>query len=377
MKRLSLLIKPASSLCNMRCRYCFYADVGAHRALPSYGLMGGETARRIIDNTFKDLEGGDELTFAFQGGEPALAGLDWFKDFAAYTAEARERRGDIQVHYAFQTNGLALDRGWAEFFRNNKVLVGLSLDGPRGFHDKNRLDAGGGGTWDAVMEAKGLLDREQVDYNILCVLTNELAQESEKVWAFIQREKIRYIQFIPCLEGFGEEGEGLGGGRVRGPGLRPPRFARFYSRLFSLWLRELERGRYVSVKLFDDTANYFFKGIPSSCGIDGRCSPQFVVEADGGVYPCDFYVLDSYRTGNLSLQSPREIFDSPLTGAFLGEGQGEGTPCGTCTYRTLCRGGCKRMRKAMYYGPGGTFCGYGDFLDKCLDRLGEALRKYF
>jgi uncharacterized protein len=372
MKHLSLLIKPASSLCNMRCRYCFYADVGARRSVSSYGLMEAGTARSVIDNTFKDLEGGDEITFAFQGGEPSLAGLRWFEDFTAHVSRAGG--GDISVHYAFQTNGLLLDRDWAAFFKKNNFLVGLSLDGSKGPHDKNRLDSEGRGSWERVMGVKRLLDENRVDYNILCVLTNELAGEAEKVWGFILREKIGYIQFIPCLEGLPDDS--FPGGVQ---GLRPPRFAQFYSRLFSLWLAELEGGHYISVKLFDDTANYFFKGMVSSCGIDGRCGPQFVVEADGGVYPCDFYVLDSYRAGDLSRQRPGEIFDSPVTRGFFEEGKtGEAParPCGECGYRDLCRGGCKRMRKTMYYGEG-NFCGYRAFLDRCLVRLGEALERFF
>jgi uncharacterized protein len=379
----------------MRCRYCFYADVGAHRELPSYGIMKGETARRVIDNTFADLAGGDEVTFAFQGGEPTLAGLDWFEDFTGHAALAADRAGRVSIHYAFQTNGLLLDSRWAGFFRRRRFLVGLSLDGGRGFHDRNRRDAEGRGTWEAVMEAKRLLDAEGVEYNILCVLTNELAGEPDKVWGFILREQIGYVQFIPCLEGLDDAPDGGGGrgGEEAGPGakaagergLRPPRFAQFYSRLFSLWLKELERGHYVSVKLFDDTANYFFKGIPSSCGIDGRCGVQFVVEADGGVYPCDFYVLDSYRTGNLTGQTLAEIFDSPRARAFLAEGRepdegqaGQGSRfCAGCGYYARCRGGCKRMRKVMYHGGAGSFCGYRAFLDKSLSRLGEALGTYF
>jgi uncharacterized protein len=338
--------------------------------------MKTETARSVIDNTFKDLNEGDEITFAFQGGEPTLAGLGWFDDFTARVSQIRGK--DVSVRYAFQTNGLLLDRDWAAFFKKNNFLVGLSLDGSKGLHDKNRLDAEGRGTWERVMEAKRILDESQVDYNILSVLTNDLAGEAEKIWALILREKIGYIQFIPCLEGLADDPPPGGIEEIRG--LRPPRFAQFYSRIFSLWLKELERGRYISVKLFDDTANYFFKGIVSSCGINGRCSPQFVVEADGGVYPCDFYVLDSYKTGDLSRQRPEEIFNSPAVRGFLDEGKTAGAPdriCGECPYRGRCGGGCKRMRKAVYRGEGGNFCGYRAFLDKCLKRLGEALEKFF
>jgi uncharacterized protein len=368
MKRLSLLIKPASALCNMRCRYCFYYDVGEHRQTHSYGVMKPETMVHIIDSIQKDLNEKDEVTIAFQGGEPTLAGLNWFENFVSYFAAGLKK--EVKVNYALQTNGLLIDDPWAEFLHKNNFLVGLSIDANAKIHNSNRLDSNGRGTFDACMQTKALLEKNKVEYNILCVLTNDLAGEPDKVWNFILHEKIQYIQFIPCLEGLDE--------KESSPfALRPPRFANFYSRLYHRWVNELENGTYISVKLFDDTANFFFRGIPSACGINGRCYSQYVVEADGGVYPCDFYVLDNYNTGNLTRQTLHELFDSKRMQDFLLEERSLPKLCLSCPYLKMCKGGCKRMQNAVYFGTSGTVCGYKMFLDKCLQPLEYAVRKHF
>ena len=371
MKRLNLLIKPASSLCNMRCRYCFYSDISAGREIPSYGLMSLETTDKILDNIFKDIENNDEITFAFQGGEPSLAGLPWFRHF---TENVASRKKNITVHYAFQTNGLLLDDAFCDFFHENKFLLGLSIDTGKRFHDRNRFSGSGDGTFDACLEAKKLLEKYQVEYNILCVLTNDIAKDPEKAWRFIMNENIRFIQFIPCLEPPDDHTDLK---QSAGNTLRPALFAKFYSGLLPLWIKEFEKGNYISVKLFDDVVNYFFKGVPSACGIDGLCHNQYVVEADGGVYPCDFYAFDEYKTGNLCESTPKELFDTDKVRYFLGEKPKLPKICATCGFFKACRGGCKRMRNVMYAGDNDVVCGFKTFLEKCLEPLRLTVQKMF
>jgi len=373
MERLSLLIKPASSLCNMRCRYCFYSGVSAGREILSYGIMADVAADKIIDNVFSDFSGGAEITFAFQGGEPALAGLPWFRHF---TEKAALRKKDVRVRYAFQTNGLLLDESWCEFFLENNFLIGLSIDAGRRFHDRSRLSPDGGGTYDTCLRAKELLEKNKVEYNILCVLTNDLANEPEKAWNFIVNENIRYIQFIPCLEPL-ESGRADSHARPSVSALRPALFTKFYSRLLRYWITEIENGNYISVKLFDDVVNYFCKGIPTACGIDGQCHNQYVVEADGGVYPCDFYAFDQYKTGNLAESLPRELLDTERVRDFLNDKPEQAVICKSCGFWNLCRGGCKRMRNSMYAGAGGMVCGFRSFLEKCLGPLEHTARRMF
>jgi uncharacterized protein len=314
--------------------------------------MSEETTDKIIGNTFACLDDGDEVNFAFQGGEPSIAGLEWFKHF---TGIAGSLKKNVKVSYAFQTNGILMDESWCDFFRENNFLLGLSIDAGLRFHDRNRISAAGNGTWETCMKTKELFDKKKVEYNILCVLTNELAKEPEKAWRFILNENIRFIQFIPCMEPPEMK-------ITPGTALRPVMFAKFFTRLLPLWIKELEGGNYISVKQFDDTANYFLKGLPTSCGIDGRCHNQYVIEADGSAYPCDFFCFDEYRIGNLAESSLRELFDTERVKDFLNEKPELPELCGSCRYLKACGGGCKRMRKVVYAGKGDVVCGYRSFL---------------
>jgi uncharacterized protein len=370
-KHLSVLIKPASSLCNMRCTYCFYTNVSEHRSVPSYGIMSPGVRQAILENIVRNLDDRDAITLAFQGGEPTLAGLAWYEDFIQTFLAAQRQAGkkEMTVHYALQTNGLLLDRAWGTFLHQYNFLVGLSLDGQPHFHNRNRLDAQGRETYERVIHSKGLLEECGVEYNILTVLTNDIAKYPEKICQFMEDEKIRYIQFIPCMEDLNSE-------NMSKTALRPMGFVNFYTVLLRWWIRNLEKGVYVSVKFFDDVVNLFFKGIPTACGIDGQCHVQYIVEADGGVYPCDFYVLDDYLAGNLTRQTLREIFETDTMRSFVSSPRPVPPVCRACTYRNICRGGCKRMRRVMYYGDGGMICGYKTFLDKCLRSLEYAVTRF-
>jgi uncharacterized protein len=335
--------------------------------------MDSGIRQAILEHILRDLEDHDEITLVFQGGEPTLAGLAWYEDFIQDFLSIQRRSGkkNLVVNYALQTNGLLLDGAWGKLFRQHNFLVGLSLDGGPHFHNRHRLDARGRGTYERVLHSKEVLEEWGVEYNILTVLTNETAKHPEKICRFMEDEKIRYIQFIPCLED-------LDGENVSKAALRPMGFANFYTVLLRWWIRNLEKGVYISVKFFDDVVNLFFKGIPTACGIDGQCQVQYVVEADGSVYPCDFYVLDDYHAGNLTRQTLREIFETDTMRTFVLSSRAVPSVCRTCTYRNICRGGCKRMQRVMYYGGGGgSICGYKTFLDRCLKSLEYAVRRFF
>ena len=363
MKRLTIMIKPASSLCDMRCKYCFYYDVAAQRHEASMGIMPLETASAILNNVFSQLTAGDHITFAFQGGEPGLAGLDYFKFFAE-TAKKIAPKG-VRIHYAFQTNGLMMDTDWAVFFRQHNFLIGLSMDGDAALHNQNRPDAAGKGTHSRVLASKKMLDKHSVQYNILCVLTSETARRARRVWDFIMAENIRHIQFIPCLEPLDTNQEAA-------PALTPAKFYQFYATLFPLWKKEAQKGNVVNIRMFEDLAGMFLAGQNITCGMSGRCSPQMVVEADGGVYPCDFYVLDEYRVADLSRQNLKDVFEAVASSNFLKEARPQPAHCAGCAYVKWCGGGCKRMARAVY--SEGENCGMRAFLDECLNDLLTTVR---
>lgn len=357
MKRITVMLKPASSACNMRCRYCFYADVSSLRDCRSYGLMTDAVLEQVLDAIFSFLAPGDRLDLAFQGGEPTLAGLDFFRRLVELV---KVRARGIRVSYAFQTNGLLLDEAWCRFLKENGFLVGLSMDGYAKNHNACRPDAHGEGTFSRVLETKQRMDRMGVEYNILTVLTAELARHPQQVWRFLEEQKIQYIQFIPCLGPLEEASSPWA--------LTPRRYAEFYSALFDRWYEAFRKGNYISIKLFDDLTRLLAFGECNACGLLGFCQPQLIVEADGSVYPCDFYVLDDYRMGDLTKEPLAAIFPEKAK-PFL-ERQTEAMPlCQSCPYRRMCGGGCQRMRREVCYAPGEDLCGHKMLLDRIFPRL--------
>lgn len=359
MKHISVLIKPASSACNLRCEYCFYADVSEKRACTSFGKMNIEVMESMLDHVFMDLEAYDHVTFNFQGGEPTLAGLDYFKAFTSYVAHKQDRQ---VVHYGIQTNGTLLDDQWCKLFKEHKFLVGLSMDGGKDSHDQYRKDARKQGTYTRVMAAKKRLDAHAIEYNVLCVLTNPLARHPRQVFNFLLEHQIRYIQFIPCLNELDSPDRSV-------YALTPERFASFYKGLYPLWEQECRKGNYLHVSFFDHHLQLFANGTVGTCGMIGQCQLQYVIEADGSVYPCDFFVLDEWCIGNITEHRLSELARSQQAGCFIQDKPPLSKYCTACTHKEMCNGGCKRMKEACYVNDKESYCGYQDFLDQYLARL--------
>lgn len=225
-----------------------------------------------------------------------MAGLNFFRDFVAEAA--RQNTARIPLSYAIQTNGLALDEGWADFLAEHRFLVGLSVDGDKALHDEFRVDAAGKGTWTRVQKNLALLQRRGVECNLLCVVTRRCAKRAVAVYHALQKTGVSYLQFIPCLDPL-EEARGS-----RPWSLTPADYGAFLCALFDAWYADWAAGRYTSVRLFEDYVHLAMGLPPSTCASGGRCGSYFVVEADGSVYPCDFYVLDPWKLGNL--------WDTPL-----------------------------------------------------------------
>ena len=331
---INLLVKPASSLCNMRCRYCFYEDEAANRAQASLGIMTGDTARRMIGQALEAAGPDGRLQVAFQGGEPTLAGLAFFRDFVAETR--RQNRNGLPVSYAIQPNALALDEDWAAFLAKNHFLVGVSLDGDKALHDEFRVDAAGKGTWTRVQRNLALLQRAGVDCNLLCVVTKRCAKSAGRIYRALQKTGVRYLQFIPCLDPIGEERGG------RPWSLTPEDYGRFLCVLFDAWYRDWKAGRYTSIRLFEDYVHLAMGLPPSTCATGGRCGSYSVVEGDGSVYPCDFFALDAWKLGNLWETSLAELGGCDRALDFLREGMSRPPECADCRWRRWCFGGCRR-----------------------------------
>lgn len=362
MKAINFLIKPASSLCNLRCRYCFYEYEAAHRAQKSMGIMQPETVDLLLREAFGAVEPGGSVQFAFQGGEPTVAGLDYFRGFVR---KARARRpAGVQVSYAIQTNGTLLDEAWAEFFRQENFLVGLSIDGFKELHNGYRTDAAGEGSWNRVCRAAQLLQKHRVAVNALCVVTAQCARSPEKAYNTLKKLGFAYIQFIACLDPIGVPRGSL-------PfSLTPEAYGKFLCRAFDLWYADWERGQYHSVRLFDDYVHLLLGDGASTCATCGRCGSYFVVEGDGSVYPCDFFVLDRWRMGRLGEAPLAELARSQSALDFLRWGQQKPAECAGCRWGSLCNGGCKNDWVEQDGQPHNYFCAaFRALLDHAAPRL--------
>ena len=333
MPPLNLLIKPASSLCNMRCKYCFYKDVSAHRETPSYGVMTEDVLEAVVRRAFEYADG--FTGFAFQGGEPTLAGLDFYKQLISF--QSKYNKNNIKVINSIQTNGYLTDEEWAEFFAEHDFLVGLSLDGIRDAHDALRVDAEGRGTYDTVIKAAETLKKHGVRFNILCVVSELAARHPKKVYNSLK--KYKYLQFIPCLDPFD-------GQRSRFS-LTEERYAEFLKQTFDLYYDDIIHGCDISVRNFDNYIGTLSGQSPESCDMNGRCTCYCAVEADGSVYPCDFYVLDEWKIGNVSDDGFDKMINSDTAKRFVSGSYEVHNDCKACRYYKLCRGGCRRDREPL------------------------------
>ena len=348
MKSLNLLIKPASSLCNLRCRYCFYEDEANNRTQHSMGIMQDALAEALISQTFDAIAPEGSVSFAFQGGEPTVAGLAFFRRFVALVD--RYRPPKVSVQYAIQTNGMALDAAWAVFLKENHFLVGLSLDGVRAVHDAFRVDPAGQGTWQRVLRAKALLDRYGVPYNALCVVTGPCAEKPEQVYRSLKALGFRYLQFIACLDPIGQE-------KGKQPwSLTPEAYGKFLCRVFDLWYQDWAAGDYHSVRLFEDYVHILLDDRSGTCATCGKCGTYLVVEGDGSAYPCDFFVLDAWRLGSLQETPVSKLMESEKAKEFLRWGTQKPAECAACPYGTICNGGCKNDWVTDETGTHNYFC---------------------
>ena len=332
MPPISLLIKPASSNCSLSCKYCFYHSIAENREIQSYGIMSIDTLESIVK---KALRYADKMcAFAFQGGEPTIAGIDYFKKLIEFVKLYNVK--NVVVNFSIQTNGILINEEWAEFLAKNNFLVGISLDGPKDIHNAHRIDAKNDGTFNKVMKAIELFNKFKVEYNILYVVTSQSARYANKIYSFFKENNFKYIQFISCLDALNEK-------RGEHPySLKPSDLEKFLKQTFDRWYEDFMKGDYVSVRYFDNLINIILGLRPEACNMNGRCQCQCVIEADGGVYPCDFYVIDKWKLGNIKDKEIEEIISCETAKAFIEISLPVAPECKKCEWYSICKGGCRR-----------------------------------
>lgn len=334
----SILVKPTSANCNMDCQYCFYKCLSRHRKDCKNGLMTEETLEELIKQAISYAE--HSLTFAFQGGEPTLAGIEFYKK--AIKLQEKYNKKGLHIENTIQTNGLLINEKWAKFFAQHHFLVGVSIDGPRKIHDRYRKDIDGQDTFKRIMQSISILEKYHVDYNIVAVITNEITKNPDFIYKFWKRNNYPYVQFIPCMDEKRRQNETINEEEYA---VNPEQYGRFLCRIFDLWYKDFCEGFIMDIRMFSNLAQ-MAAGYPAEeCGMNGCCNCYFVVESDGSVYPCDFYCMDSWKLGTVE-DGFVQMKASKKVEIFENESKDIHVKCAKCPYFSLCRGGCRRWRES-------------------------------
>lgn len=372
MKRLpfTVVTKPTGAACNLDCTYCFFLS---KELLYDHGsqMMSPATLETYV-RSYLDSQPDGPVTFIWQGGEPTLIGIDFFRQ--AVQLGKRYRRDTQQVSHAIQTNGTLLTDEWCEFFKEENFLVGLSIDGPEDVHDAFRVNKAGRGTFKQVIRGWKLLRQHDVDTNILCTVHAANEHRGADVYDFFTRELgARFLQFIPIVErvpaehlAIAEQGWNTDrkrsllyrqhGQSVTSRSVSPEGFGRFLSDIFDQWI-SVDVGR-VFVQHFDTMLGNLM-GQHAVCVHSPTCGSALAIEHNGDVYSCDHYVEPGYVLGNITdgatftdmLNSPfqREFGDSKYTDLP--------TNCQRCPVLKYCWGGCPKDR-FLSDADGGTALNY-------------------
>lgn len=355
-RNLNLLIKPASGSCNLRCSYCFYFDVADNREIANYGNMSYETLENIVKNAFSHSEG--SVSFMFQGGEPTARGLDFFRRFHDFIELYNIEK--LETFFSIQTNATLLNEDWIQFLKEKKYLVGISLDGMKEIHDIFRLDRQSQGTFDRVLDNLFKLREAGVEFNVLSVVNSEVAKHGKEIYEYFLENDFSFMQFIPALDPLKDK-------EKKEYSLTAENYGIFLDELFNAWYEDILQGRFSAIRYYENLLLILLGREPESCDMVGHCTANAIIEADGSVYPCDFYVLDEKRLGNINDSPISEILHSPKAVDFVKESYQLHEDCKKCCYLKLCRSGCRRHKDAHHYNK---FCkSYQYFFERNIDKL--------
>ena len=339
----NMMLKPAGSLCNLNCRYCYYLDKAE-----IYGGREPVMSEQMLETVVREYIAANdvpEVTFNWHGGEPLLLGMDFYRKALAF--EQKYANGKT-IHNTLETNGTLMDRAWAEFFRRNGFLIGISIDGPREIHDKYRKDKGGLPTFDKVMRAIELLRTSGVEFNTMSTVNKASEGKGLEVYHFLKSLGTRYMQFMPVVEhikGYeqhivdpSEEGARIASWSVSDVG-----FGQFLCDIFDEWVRN-DVSRFF-VGQFDAALASWCRVPPGICAFSETCGGNAVIEHNGDLYPCDHFVYPKYRLGNIAETSIRAMMGSEAQVRFgIDKRNTLPSVCRKCKWLFACNGECPKHR---------------------------------
>ncbi len=332
MKPFSLLIKPASADCNLRCEYCFYLDRAELYPECKVHRMAPEVMRHLV-RSFQALPFPCHA-MAFQGGEPLMMGEAFYRNLVA-TQNRYKRPGQI-ISNSLQTNLTLMTPSLAQFISDNHFLVGVSVDGPEAIHDLRRKKIDGSGSHHLVMRGLDALNQAHADYNILTLVSQSNVNDPIGTYTYLRDTlKTNFMQFIECVEFMPD-------GSLAPYAITPEQWGDFLCEIFDYWYAtDTEK---VSVRLFDSILAKLAFGQITTCSLGCDCRNYLVVEHNGDVYPCDFYVQPEYKLGNIMENDWDELFDNPIYTQFGARKHQFNVACKTCPHADICAGDCPKNR---------------------------------
>jgi uncharacterized protein len=334
-----VMAKPTGSACNLNCDYCFFLK--KERLYPGSSFRMADDVHEAYIKQLFEAHQVPQVTVAWQGGEPTLMGLDFFRRSVAL--QKKYQKPGTSIENTFQTNGILLDDVWCRFFHENKFLIGLSLDGPKELHDTYRKDKGGHGTFDRVMKAVRLLQKHQVEFNVLCTVNSKNADHPLEVYRFFRDEvRTQYIQFIPIVERDNESGY-QEGSKVTDRSVRPEQFGRFLIEIFDEWVKR-DVGR-TFVLTFDGALAGWLDMAGTVCIFGPSCGEGTALEHNGDLYCCDHFVEPAHLLGNILKTPMIELVASEKQRRF-GRDKKDLLPryCRECDMLFVCNGECPKNR---------------------------------
>jgi uncharacterized protein len=348
-KPFSLMTKPAGSLCNLNCSYCFYLEKHKLYSDPVPTRMSDRLLEEYIFQ-YIDSQPISEVHFVWQGGEPCLMGIDFYKKALALQ---RKYAAGKQIENAFQTNGILLNDEWCRFFHDNRFLVGISIDGPKALHDKYRLTRKNGSTFEKVIQAVELLKKYKVEFNTLTVVNDHNVNYPLEIYRFLKSVGSHYMQFTPIVERVSNRNQNNGllllsneerdDAVVTNWSVDPLKYGKFLTSVFDEWVKN-DVGKYF-VQMFDATLANWVGVQPGVCIMAAKCGRAGVMEHNGDVFSCDHFVFPEYYLGNITKENLKEIMNSTSQQIF-GENKFSKLPrqCKECNYLTKCWGECPKNR---------------------------------
>ncbi len=368
-KPLYVMLKPAGSLCNLACKYCYYLEKQKLYPLDKSKVISDALLEEFIKQ-YIEAQTMPQVLFTWHGGETLMRPISFYKH--ALELQKRYAYGR-QIDNCIQTNGTMLTDEWCEFFKENNFLVGVSIDGPQEFHDEYRRTRSGKPSWHEVMKGIRLLQKHGVEWNALAVINDFNADYPKEFYHFFKDLGCRYIQFTPVVERTVKRADGLTlapgmqeGGEVTDFSVTPEQWGNFLCMLYDEWVKQ-DVGE-IFIQLFDATLANWAGVPPGVCSMSGECGHAAVMEFNGDVYSCDHFVYPEYRLGNIRQQTLTGLMYSDRQRNFGKLKTGTLTrQCRECRFLFACHGECPKNRfvRDVYGNPGHNYlcAGYRKFFE--------------